>query len=322
MIEVITGSAPFDGPEPCPVGQGRYGLDDQMRAMQDMLPGMGVSREDTTSNANKRNFYKYGHASARPEFYGVLTTKGPAPQLTVKASTNNADTVSVIYEGYAPCLLAPGQVVKPGQWIEPIPSGSNQALFRLASGGKGVAQVRDYLSNTTEQGQWVGADIIKAPAASGLIAAVGPSAALVGVTIETVYNKTVPIPANTLRVGDRLRFVSIVKADNSALGSNTVKGYINGLGSGVLFAAPATSFTAGDTVLSFIDAYVASIGVSGSLSLAGQLTTGTIGTATARASASALTINTTIDNVVSVASTPNNVLDSSTLLFLSVEKLA
>lgn len=325
MLETISGYPPFEGSEPCPVGQGRYGVDDQMRNQQAMTPGMAVSRQNTTSNANRRNIYIFGHASASPEFYGVMFTKGAAPTLQVSASSTNADVVSVIYEGYAPCLLAPGQVVKPDQWIEPIPSGTYQGLFRLADGAKGVAQVRDYLDNTGgSAGVWVGADIIKAPRGSGLLSggAVGPSADLTGFAVETAYNVTRTIPANTLRAGDRFRIVGTALSNNIAAGNNTVKGYINGIGSGVLFTAPAVTFAASDVVSFIIEIYVASLSGSNNVSIAGFVTAGTPGTATARAVSGLLTLVPTANNVITIANTPNNSADSSKLLFLSVEKLA
>lgn len=326
MLEVITGNPPFDGSEPCPTGQGRYGVDDQMRNQQDLLPGMAVSRENTTSNANRKNIWKYGDSHARPEFLGVVFTKGTAPQLTVKQSVTNADVCSVLYKGYCPVLLAPGQVVRPGQWLEPIPAGASQALFRVAAAGKGVAQSRDYMDNSAgTAGVWVGCDLGCAPA-GGLIGAVGPSAALTGVTIETAYGlpavATVTIPANSLRVGDRLRVVASVLSNNMAAGANTAKVRINGIAGALLATAPAVTFAAADVVDFVSDLYVSAIGGSGNLSQSGIISAGTPGTATARAIPGQVAIDTTVDNVLTVTNTPNNVADSSTLLFLSVEKLA
>lgn len=323
MLETISGNPPFEGAEPCPVGQGRYGIDDQMRNQQDLLPGMAVSREDTTSNATRKNVWKYGDSHARPEFFGVATTKGTGPQLTLKASTTNADVISVLYEGYTPVLLAPGQIVKPGQWLEPIPNGTNQALFRVASGGHKVAQARDYLDNSGgTAGVWVGADLIKAPSSSGLLDRVGPSANLTGVTAETAYGVTVTIPAYSLRAKDRLRIVGSVLSNNIAAGNNTVKGYANGIGSGVLFTAPAVTFAANDVVDFLAELYVAALTGSSNVSQSGFVSAGTPGSATARAIPGLVTLDPTVDNVITIANTPNNVADSSKLLFLSVERLA
>lgn len=327
MLEVISGYPPFDGPEPCPIGQGRYGLDDQMRLQEAALPGMAVSRQDTTTNANRKNIWKYGNASARPEFFGVLTTKGTAPTLALLTSSTNADTVSVVYEGYAPVLLAPGYIIKPGQYLEPISAGTSQALFRPAASGNGVAVARDYLDNSGgTAGVWVGADILPVPASSGLIGAVGPSANLVGVTAETAYGlpaaATIRIPAYSLRLRDRFRVVGGVLSNNVAAGGNVVKGYVNGLGSGALFAAPSTTFQANDVVAFSVDAYLSAMSGANNLSLSGFVAAGTPGTATARPVVGLSTLDPTVDNVVTIANTPNNASDSSKLLFLSVEKLA
>ena len=327
MLETISGYAPFGGPEPCPAGQGRYGIDDQMRPQEAMLPGMAVSRMDTTSNANNRSIYKYGSALARPEFYGVLTTKGVAPQLTVLQSTTNADTVSVLYAGYAPVLLAPGQVVRPGQYLEPIPSGPSQALFRVAQAGVSHVVARDYADNTGgTAGIWVGADIFGGRSGSGLLGVVGPSANLVGVAVETAYGlpaaATITIPAYSLRLRDRLRIVGSVLSNNLAAGGNVVKGYVNGIGSSALFATPSTTLAANDVVDFHIEAYVNAISGSNNLSLSGSVSAGTPGTATARAIAGLATLDLTANQVITITNTPNNIADSSKLLFLSVEKVA
>ena len=327
MLETISGSAPFGGPEPCPAGQGRYGIDDQMRLQESALPGMAMSRMDTTSNANNRSIYKFGNALARPEFYGVLTTKGSAPQLTVLASGTNADTVSVLYAGYAPVLLAPGQTVKPGQFLEPIVGGSSQAMFRVMSAGVSHVVARDYADNSAgTEGVWVGADIFGGRSGSGLIAAVGPSANLTGVTVETAYGlaaaATVTIPAYSLRLGSRLRIVGSVLSNNLAAGGNVVKGYVNGIGSSALFTTPSTTFAANDVVDFTIEAYVNATTGSNNLSLSGAVSAGTPGTATARAVAGLVTLDLTANQVITITNTPNNIADSSKLLFLSVEKVA
>jgi hypothetical protein len=325
MIEVISGYAPFDGAEPCPVGQGRYGLDDQVRLQEAALPGMAVSRENTTSNANRKNVWKYGNASARPEFYGVLTTKGSAPLLTLQPTTTNSDGVSVVYEGYAPVLLARGYVVRPGQYLEPIPAGLQQACFRPAAGGKGVAIARDYVDNTGGDAPvWVGADILPMQAGSGLFGALGPSGNLTGVTAETAYDITIAIPANSLRLRDRFRVVGTVLSNNIAAGNNVVKGYVNGIASGALFTTPAVTFVANDVATFSVDAYLAAMSGSNNLSLSGFVAIGTpgSGTATARAVVGLSTLDPTVDNIITIANTPNSNADSSKLLFLSVEKLA
>lgn len=327
MLETISGHAPFGGPEPCPAGQGRYGIDDQMRPQEAMLPGMAVSRMDTTSNANNRSIYKFGNALARPEFYGVLTTKGTAPQLTVNASSTNADTVSVLYAGYAPVLLAPGQTVKPGQYLEPIVGGSYQAMFRVMSAGVSHIVARDYADNSGgTEGIWVGADIFGGRSGSGLLGVVGPSANLTGTTSETAYGlaaaATVTIPAYSLRVGSRLRITGAVLSNNIAAGNNTVKGYVNGIGSSALFTAAATTFAASDVVDFSVEVYINAASGSNNASLSGFVSAGTPGTATARAIPGLATIDLTANQVITIANTPNNNADSSKLLFLSVEKVA
>jgi hypothetical protein len=322
-LTTLSGNPPNDGTEVIPVASGRYGIDDQMRQQEAMTPGMAVSSEDTTNPAKRKNIWKYGSASARPEFFGVVYTKGPSPTLAIPPSTTDADVSSVLYEGYSPLLLAPGQVVRRGQWLEPIPGGTSQAYFRVAPSGRGVAQAREYCDNSGGSAPvFVGCDVIKAPVLAGLIGSVGPSANLTGVTVRTAYGLTVTLPAYSLRLRDRLRIVGSGLSNNIAAGGNVVEGFVNGIGSGQLFAAPSVTFAANDVFNFAIDLYVSALTGSNNVSLSGFVAAGTPGTATARPVPGLTTLDPTVDNVVTITNTPNNVADSSKLLFLSVERVS
>lgn len=329
MIEVISGFPPFGGSEGKGMGEGSSGLESQMRLQEVALPGMAVSLEDTTTNANKRNVWKYGNSSARPEFFGVLVTKGVASTLSLVVTDTNSNDVSVVWSGYAPVLVAPGYAVRPGQYLEPIPAGTSQALFRPAASGRGAVMALDYLDNTGgSAGAWTGAYIIPRQVCTGLVGSVGPSSNLTGTTSETVYqagsplaNLTIALPANSWRVGSSFRVSGAILSNNIAAGANTAKGYINGLTSGLLFTAPAVTYQASDVVMWDVTARVQSLSGSNNVALSGFVSAGTPGTATARAVAGLMTMDTTVDNLVSIANTPNNNADSSKLLFNLVERL-
>lgn len=324
MLETLDGFPPAEGSEPFGAGEGQYGIDDSMRLGEAAKPGMALSRIDSALAANRRTVYKFGNALARPEFFAVLTTKGPAPEMIVPATTNNDNVVEVLYAGYAPVLLAPGEVVKIGDALEPINGGTYAAHWRKAPSGCGPAFSRDSLDNSAEGAvaAWVGADIFGGNCCpAGVLGAVGPSANLTGTTSETAYDKTVDIAGYSLRVGDRLRIVGCVLSNNIAAGNNTVKGYIDGLASGVLFTAAAATFAASDVVQFAIDLYIAAASGSNNVSMSGLVASGTPGTVTYRPVAGLLTMDLTATQTVTIANTPNNIADSSKLLFLSVEKL-
>lgn len=328
MIETLDGLPPADGSEPLGAGEGQYGIDDSMRLGEIAKPGMALSRIDSAAAANRRTVYKFGNALARPEFYAVLTTKGPAPAMDVPATTTNANGVEVLYAGYAPVLLAPGEVIKVGDALEPINGGTYAAHWRKAPSGCGPAFSRDSLDNSAGDAvaAWVGADIFGGNCCpAGVLGAVGPSANLTGVTVETAYGlpaaATITIPAYSLRVGDRLRIVGAVLSNNIAAGNNTVKGYIDGIGSGALFTAAATTFAANDVVQFSIDLYIAAASGASNASMSGHVAAGAPGTATYRPVAGLLTLDLTTAQTVTITNTPNNIADSSKLLFLSVEKL-
>ncbi len=321
----IDGQSPTDGSIAQPVAAGRYGMNDPIRQQVAVVIGMAYSFKNSADPADRLSVYLYGDALARPELGGVIAQDGRAPTMSIPAATGDADCATGIFCGYAPILLAPGQVVRRGQHLEPIPSGANQAMWRVSVTGPAKAR-QAYDNSGGTEGVLISADLFLEADESGFeISAVGPSAALTGVTVETAYGAagvaTRTIPANTLKVGDRLRIVAAVLSGNVAAGANTVKGRINGIVGALIFTAPAVTLQTSDVVQYASDLYVSVIGASGNLSQSGSVSAGAPGTATARAVVGQVAIDTTVDNVVTITNTPNNIADTSTLLFISVEKL-
>jgi len=322
----LDGQSPVDGSVAQPVAAGRYGMLDPIRQQVAVVIGQAFSFKDSTNPADRLSVYLFGDPLARPELGGVIAQDGNAPTMSIAAATGDSDCATGIFSGYAPVLLAPGEVVKRGQHLTPIAVGANQGSWRVAASGP--AKSRQYFDNSGgSEAVLISADLFPISDESGFdVVSVGPSNALTGVTVETAYTATLPalatrtIRQNSLRVGDQLEFVGSVLSNNIAAGGNVVKGYINGIGSGVLFTAPSVTFAANDVVDFRIRGRVQSIGASGSLALSGFVGAGVPGTATARVVVGSLTINTTVDNVVTIANTPSNIADSSTLQFLSVDR--
>ena len=321
----LDGQSPVDGSVAQPVASGRYGMHDPLRQQVAVVIGQAYSFKDSTNPADRLSIYLFGDALARPELGGVIAQDGNAPTMSIAAATGDSDCATGIFCGYAPILLAPGEVVKRGQHLEPIPTGANQAMWRTSPTGPAIA--RQYYDNSGgTEGALISADLLLESDPSGFeVVAVGPSAALTGVTVETAYGlpaaATRTIKANTLRVGDRLRAVACVLSGNIAAGANTVKGRINGIAGALVFTAPAVTFAAADVVQYESEWYVSAVGESGNISQSGGVCAGVPGTATKRAVVGQIAIDTTVDNVVTITNTPNNIADTSTLLFLSVDKL-
>lgn len=323
----LDGQSPVDGSVARPVASGRYGMHDPLRQQVAVVIGQAYSFKDSTNPADRLSIYLFGDALARPELGGVIAQDGNAPTMSIAAATGDSDCATGIFCGYAPILLAPGEVVKRGQHLEPIPAGANRAMWRTSPTGPAIA--RQYYDNSGgSEGALISADLLLESDPSGFeVVAVGPSNALTGVTVETAYAATLPalatrtIKANTLRVGDRLRAVACVLSGNIAAGANTVKGRINGVAGALLFTAPAVTFAAADVVQYESEWYVSAVGASGNISQSGGVCAGVPGTATKRAVVGQIAIDTTVDNVVTITNTPNNIADTSTLLFLSVDKL-
>lgn len=263
MLDVLSPNQLHDGSEPIPCGAGRYGIRDSMRLQEAAIPGMALSYQNSSDPLNYLNVYKFGSSSARPEFAGVLGTKGGSPTLACVATTTNDSTVSMLFLGYTPVLLAPGYAVRAGQYMEPIPSGTYQAYWRPCLGGqRGPARANESWSNSGSAGVWVSATIIPQP--SSLLvsyttadsATYGPNT---GDDSEHVFTLTSPdvfptIPANTWTAGTSYHARVHFKFPSGNAGNTfTGKLRLGGLGGALLAATAAVDVTNGDTDKGMID---------------------------------------------------------------------
>lgn len=180
MIDALSSGPLHDGAQPIPAGQGRYGIRDSIRLQEGAVPGMALSYENSADGAKYLNMYKFGNALSRPEFAGVLMTQGPSPTLAVPATTTNDTAYSILHLGEGPILLAPGFAIRAGQYLEPIPAGENQSLWRpCPDGGQGPARsVEAYDNSGGTAGQWISAHIQPAPSLGVVFNLAADSAAL------------------------------------------------------------------------------------------------------------------------------------------------
>ena len=231
MLDTLSSTNLAWGAEAVPVAEGHFGGRDQMRLQEAAVPGMALSYENTATAGRYLNVYKYGHASARPEFFGVLWTKGRSPSMSTPATTTNSDAKFVVFAGYCPLLLAPGMSIRAGQYLEPIPSGDYQAMWRpVTAGGKGVAWATQSYTNNTSEGVWVGAVIERQSIGAGLLGSdVVGSTTVTGVAVRTAYSRTITIPANTIKVGDRYRISFGGRSLNNADNTHLFELWLNGL---------------------------------------------------------------------------------------------
>lgn len=231
MLDVLSPNQLHDGSEPIPCGAGRYGIRDSIRLQEAAIPGMALSYQNSSDPLDYLNVYKFGSSSARPEFAGVLGTKGGSPTLACVATTTNDSTVSMLFLGYTPVLLAPGYAVRAGQYMEPIPAGTYQAYWRPCLGGqRGPARANESWSNVSgSAGVWVSATIIPQP--SSLLvsyttadsATFGPNSGDNAEKVFTLGGSDVfpTIPANTWTAGTSYAARVHFKFPNAVAGSNT-----------------------------------------------------------------------------------------------------
>lgn len=330
-------SSPTEGLTAAPFSTPNLGLYDQIRNQVPVYPGQAVSFKSSTDQLDFLKVYLFGDALARPEFGGVCITQSNSPTNLNPACTSNSDGISILKFGRAALMLAPGQVVERDEWLEPIPSGTYQGLWRVASSpATGIAQSMqpyDDSANIEESapGPMITAMVFERSQGSGLIGgrAVGPSDTMTGVAVETAYKigsdaVTRTIPANSSKVGDRYRIVFACAALNGASGATLFKGYLNGLADtgSRFYSSISTTPSSGDVVQVTAELYIAALTGSNNVRLSGTATVGTPGTATARSLGINCTMDVTQDNEITISCTPNNNADQSVLSFLSVEKVA
>lgn len=310
----VSGMSPVDGAIAQPVASGRYGMLEPLRQKEAVVVGMAFSFEDTADQTKRLNIYKFGNALAKSALGGVIAQDGNAPSSAIAAATDDADSTTGCFAGYVPVLLAPGESVRRGDRMEPINGGANQAMWRKAPSGPATAR-QAYDNSAGTEGALVSADLL--PCCPDYVSSVG-TALVTGVAVETAYGQTVTLPAYSLRVGDRFRITGAVLCNNIAAGGNVIKLYINGIGSAALVTTGSVTYAANDVMQFQVDARVLN---STTLTLSGGWAFGTPGTATYRPLAATAAITLTASNVITLAVTPNNIADSSTLQFLSVERL-
>lgn len=313
----LTGTAPFSASKPCPISEGRQGMVGGLRNREAMVTGSAVARSATNTTAALLDIYKHGNASARAEFFGVLSTDGAAQDMAVPAATDDSNTVNVITDGYAKALLAPGQTVRKDQWIEPIPDGTG--YFRLASGNNGVAFAESDVDNSGGSDPvYIGAHFRKRDQASVLLGKIaGPSATVTNTASETAYSLTVTVPKYTARSSNKARIVGGVRCLNTGASATVIKVK---LGSLVLCTSASLTPNANDIYVFSLDLDFRSstaVLVSGC-----QSTFAAAGTAAALAVMPAVgTYDATVANDVSVTVTygGTSTSDQTRLETLSVE---
>jgi hypothetical protein len=322
-LSVLTGTGPFAGSKPCPISEGRQGLFGGMRNKEAVVTGAAVSRSATNTTAAFLDVYLFGHASARAEFLGVVSTDGAAQDMSIAASANDDEVVNVISDGYAKCLLGVGEVVRKGQWVEPINNASGH--FRpCAAGGVGVGFADHDADNSAGSAAiYVGVHLRQHPRSSGLVDAIIASSATLQADAETAFSQTAVLaPANSLRVEDVFRISAKARVTDGATGDtlqlqvrlNTAAGNILGSSTSI---DPAT----GNLIVFDLFVTIRSLGAAGTLTSGGLAVAAA--TPVATGSAGTVVIDTTAANIICVtANWSAATTDDVILEDLVVEKIA
>jgi len=321
-LDLLIGSAPFRGDKPAPIGTLNSGMLGGFRLQEAAVTGAAVSRSATNTTAALLDIYLYGNSSARSEFFGVIATDGAAPQMALAITANNDECVNVITDGYCKVLLGAGQVVRKGQWMEPIPNGSGH--FRpVTAGGHGVAKADSDADNSGgATAIYVGADLRQAQAGSGLVGAITASSTALSATAETAFSQSVVLAAAaTLRAGDVFRVRAKARVTVGAAADTLVIRLRLNTAAGVLLAASPSIDPAADALyLLDVTLTLRSVGAGGTLTSAGLALAAT--SAAAAGTAGTVAIDTTVANtIVATADWSADTTDAVVLEDLVVEKI-
>lgn len=324
-LSQISFKGPWRGYPPIKASESNYGMESGARQQEAVVFGMAAAWKSSSDPADNLSYYLFGHASAQPEFAGIVASVGNAPTLAIPVCTTDSEVTQICYAGICPALLAPGETVKRGDYVEPIPAGLNRAMFRKAPCGPVQAmQSADNSGGTV--GMLISGIVIPDCQGSGLVGAVGPSDELTTVTVETVYKigtapVVVDLAADSFRVGDRYRINFGITAGSTSGGAYVVKLYADGIGSSALATMSRTLAGTGDVFQGQVDLYIKALSGANNVAVSGSVAAGAPGTVTYTAVAGTASMDLTAINSISLAATPNAGGDKTTLQYLSVEKL-
>lgn len=326
-LSQISFKGPWRGYPPIKASEGNYGMESGCRQQEAVVFGMAAAWKNSTAQADNLSYYLFGHASAQPEFAGVVASMGNSPTLAIPVCTTDSEVTQICYAGICPVLIAPGETITRGDYLEPIPAGANRAMFRKAACGP-VQSMQSADNSAGITGMMISGIVMPDCAAPGLIGAVGPSTELTGVAVETVYSAgvtpapvVVDLPANGYRVGDRYRINFGITAGSTSGGAYVVKLYADGIGSAALASMSRTLAGTGDVFQGQVDLYISALTGANNVAVSGMVAAGAPGTVTYTAVAGLASMDLTAINSISLAATPNANGDKTTLQYLSVEKL-
>jgi len=257
-LDTLSGQAPRFGSQGKPMATGAMGETDNVRLKEAALPGQAVAHRDTTDPTLYQDAFLMGNASARPEFWGVLNTKGSAPLMALAPTTDNAGVVSVIYCGYAPVLIAPGYAVRAGQYLEPVLSGDYRGYFRPCPDNvRGPAQSVEYVSSVASDSgvtNVCGAIILGNAPRDGLIYAATANSSAVTAATETAFDVSYSLPAYSLAVGQVYRLKARVRfTAGNANDTAILRVRLGGLTGALLATSPTVDLTNAGGDLGYID---------------------------------------------------------------------
>lgn len=178
-----------------------------------------------------------------------------------------------------------------------IPISGDVMLLRLPAGAPAVSAM-DMLQvggdGTVSKATYTGSDLLYQNAAS--------SAEVENTTVETAFDVSYTIAANTLRVGDVIRITAQATVnDNNSTDTLTLKLKI---GSTIIVATAAVDVADGDVGLIVADLVIRSIGASGTFVASGTQALGVPGTVTAKPFfKGSTTVDTTAAQAITVTAT-------------------
>lgn len=241
---------------------------------------------------------------------------------TVSSNTLPSDNeISVQKAGVANCQLKANTACVRGSWAAYDPADGGY-IVPWTSGAQVPIGLFTQTKSSSASAQFVGVWLQQSGGLSEiLLGNIITSSAALSANAETVFNKSVSIPANWLQAGDALRIRAKARVTAGATADTLVIRVRLGSAAGVLLAVSTSIDPAADALINFnLEGTIRTSGASGTIEVSGNsvaatsaLSTGTAGT---------VAIDTTVANsVVVTADWSADTADTVVLEHLSVSLL-
>lgn len=218
----------------------------EARLQEAGVTGQAVSYRASTTAKQYLDFFLVGSASARPEFFGVLSTDGPGPTFALPATTIDGGEIRVQYRGVAKLALAFSQTIVAGDLLEPVWSGAERGYWKKATGpGTAQAVALESVTSTGSLHTFISAELQPGGfQGAGLWLQSYGTSTITDTASETAFSLKVTIPAYSLRTdGNYMLVAGGTVTTGNANDTLTIRSRVASVTGAIMAQSPAVDVT-------------------------------------------------------------------------------